>query len=99
MFTVISHFKVMPGWREKVEQAFLNRPHLVEQADGFIRIDVLQKQDDPDQFWLYTQWRDETSYEIWHKSHQYQESHSHIPEGLKLQGAFTDIKKFTHLCS
>ncbi|MBF0421048.1 MAG: antibiotic biosynthesis monooxygenase [Magnetococcales bacterium] len=99
MFVVISHFKVMPGWREKVATAFSNRPHLVEKAQGFIRMDVLQKQEDPDQFWLYTLWTDEASYDAWHRSHHYQESHIGMPDGLKLDGKFTDIKRFTHLCS
>lgn len=99
MYVVISHFKVKPGWREEVEVAFKNRPHLVEQAPGFIRMDVLQKQEDPDQFWLYTQWEDESSYDAWHTSHKYQESHTGMPKGLKLLSEYTDIKKFNYLCS
>ena len=98
MFIVISHFKVEPGWRESVAQAFLNRPHLVEKAPGFIRMEVLQQQDDLDQFWLYTTWKDSNSFDSWRKNHPFKDFHVGMPKGLKIVGKFTDIKRFNLVC-
>lgn len=99
MHVVMSRFKVANGMRDEVRQAFLNRPGLVDRVPGFIRMDVLQGVDDPDEFWLYTVWSDAESFHAWHQSHHYQEAHRGIPGGLKVDKAFTRIQHFQHVCS
>ncbi|MGN7610555.1 antibiotic biosynthesis monooxygenase family protein [Magnetococcales bacterium HHB-1] len=99
MHVVISCFKIVNELHEEVLKAFINRPGMVDQVPGFIRMDVLQKHDDPDQFWLYTVWQDKESFEMWHKSHAYQQAHQDMPKGLKLDSEFTQIQHFKHICS
>ena len=38
----------------EVKQAFLLRPHLVDNAAGFVRMDVLSPEDMPNEIWLIT---------------------------------------------
>jgi len=92
LITVISKFKVANQKSDEVEQAFHNRPHLVENAAGFHEIEVLRDIQDPSIFYLYTKWEDEFSYKSWHSSSAHHESHSRIPKGLKLDAAYTKVE-------
>lgn len=42
------------GLEDEVHEAFVHRPHLVEDADGFLRLDVLRPHENPSEFWLLT---------------------------------------------
>lgn len=99
MHVVISRFRVANDKRDEVRAAFENRPGLVESAPGFVRLDVIQPADDPDQFWLYTVWRDEASFHDWHRGHAYKASHQAIPGGLRLDPEATEIRHFEHVTS
>lgn len=84
MFIALSRFVVRNGMEEDVRKAFLDRPHLVDGAPGFVRMEVLRPLGQPEEFWLVTWWDDEASFDAWHRSHTYSESHAGIPRGLKL---------------
>ncbi len=96
-FVALSRFRVTNGKEREVFEAFVARPRLVEQARGFVRMDVLCPTDDPAEFWLVTTWDDEGSFRDWHASHLYRESHSGIPPGLKLDPEFTQLRTFTRI--
>jgi heme-degrading monooxygenase HmoA len=83
-FIALSQFTVIKGMEEPVKEAFLSRPHFVDQAPGYIRMEVLCPQQKPEEFWLLTWWQDEASYLTWHHSHEYRASHKYMPKGLKL---------------
>ena len=68
---VLSRFVVANDMDAKVKQAFIFRPHLVDNAAGFVRMDVLSPEDMPNEIWLMTYWVDIASYRTWHKSHAY----------------------------
>lgn len=91
MVTVISRFRVRNGLEEEVRKAFLNRPRLVENASGFRGLEVLTDATDPAVFLLLTRWRDESSFRAWHGSAAHHESHGLMPQGLKLDAAFTSL--------
>jgi len=59
MFIALSQFTVMPGMGDEVLNAFLSRPHLVDNAPGYKKMEVLRPQNNPDEFWLMTWWVDE----------------------------------------
>ena len=99
MVLVLSKFKVANGMTTKVKQAFADRPHQVEDADGFMRLDVVSPCDEPDEIWLLTYWSDLPSYQKWHKSPAHHQSHSGIPKGLKLDASATQVRIFDHICS
>lgn len=94
MVVVLSKFQVGGDMVEAVRRAFTERPHLVDDAPGFLRLEVLRPRDRPDEFWLWTYWADEESYRTWHRSHAYKESHKGIPKGLKLIPKSAEIRVF-----
>ena len=99
LFVALSQFTVANGMSDKVKQAFLQRPHLVDQAPGFVRLEVISPVDNPDEIWLLTYWSDESSYRDWHRSHLYRDSHGGIPKGLKLVPQGTRLRFFEYICS
>jgi len=98
-FVALSRFVVANGKTEEVKGAFANRPHLVDSAPGFLRLEVLSPRDNPDEIWLLTYWTEEAQYTTWHRSHQYHESHKGIPKGLKLVPKSAQIRFFEHVAS
>ena len=98
-FIALSRFTVANEMTGKVKQAFLERPHLVDDAPGFVRLEVLTPLDNPDEIWLFTYWTDENSFRVWHHSHLYHESHKAIPKGLKLVPKSASIRYFERVCS
>lgn len=98
-FAALSRFVIANGMDQEVKAAFQARPHLVDDAAGFVRMDVLSPVDHPEEIWLLTFWTDRASFEAWHRSHLYHESHRGIPKGLKLVPGQTRISMFDHVCS
>jgi heme oxygenase (mycobilin-producing) len=98
-FVVLSKFTIANGMGEEVREAFRNRPHLVEDAPGFIRLDVISPCENPDEIWLITYWTDEMSYKMWHRGHVYQQSHKGIPKGLKLVPKSAQVIRFDYISS
>ncbi len=98
-FIALSRFTVAGEMTEQVKRAFLERPHLVDEAAGFVRLEVLSQLDCPDEIWLFTYWADENSFKIWHHSHLYHESHKAIPKGLKLVPKSASLRYFEPVCS
>lgn len=99
LFVAISKFAVANGMTQQVKEAFIARPHMVDSADGFVRLDVISPLESPDEIWLLTYWRDQDSFKAWHKSHTYRDSHKGIPKGLKLNPSATEIRFFEHIAS
>ena len=62
-------------------------------------MEVLSPADRPEEFWLMTYWTDRQSFESWHHSHMYHESHRGIPKGLKLVPGETTISFFNLVAS
>jgi heme-degrading monooxygenase HmoA len=94
MFVALSRFIIRNAMAAEVRQAFSERPHLVDKAQGFIGMQVMSPLENSEEIWLVTQWVDENSYHIWHKSHAYHESHAGIPKGLKLVSRSSEIRYF-----
>lgn len=99
MFVTMSRFVVANGLEDEVREAFLARPGKVEEAPGFLRLEVLVPRDRREEFWLLTWWTDEASFETWHRGHSYRDAHAGIPKGLKLVPKETFVRTFDHLCS
>jgi heme-degrading monooxygenase HmoA len=98
-FVSISRFRVRNGMEQEVAAAFRARPHLVDGAPGFVRMDVLSPSGDESEFWLVTYWTDEESFRVWHRSHEFRDSHSYMPRGLKLDPAATELRGFRYVAS
>lgn len=62
MFIAISQFTIANDKTEEVKQAFRDRPHLVEQAAGFLRMEVISPRELPEEIWLVTHWETEQAF-------------------------------------
>jgi heme-degrading monooxygenase HmoA len=98
-FVALSKFVIANDMIAEVKAAFRDRPHLVDGQPGFERMEVLSPLDRPEEIWLVTYWTDAASYDRWHHSHLYHESHQGIPKGLKLVPGETKIRRFEHVAS
>jgi heme-degrading monooxygenase HmoA len=98
-YVSISRFRVRNGMEAAVAEAFRARPHLVDEAPGFVRMDVLSPDGDASEFWLVTYWTDEESFRLWHHSHEFRQSHAAMPAGLKLDPAATELRSFRYVAS
>ncbi|KIG12373.1 hypothetical protein DB30_01564 [Enhygromyxa salina] len=98
MVVAMSRFVVANRMGDQVKAAFLDRPHLVDQVPGFVRMEVLIPHDEPEEFWLMTWWTDKDSFWTWHRGHTFGESHRGIPKGLKLVPRQTSLRMFDQLC-
>ena len=94
MLVALSRFTIANGMAEQVRSAFQQRPHLVDDASGFLGMEVMSPVDNTAEIWLVTRWCDEQSYRTWHRGHDYHESHKGIPKGLKLVPNSTEIRLF-----
>jgi len=90
MFLSVSRFAVANDHDDAVRAAFCARPHRVDEAAGFLRMEVANPCDDGKEFWLLTWGRDGASFEARHHSHCDRESHAGIPKGLKLARGRTE---------
>ena len=97
MFVALSRFTVANGMTAQVKEAFLERPHLVDRAPGFVRMEVWNAQDADAEFWLVTYWADEPSFHDWHTHHRH-ESHARMPQGLKLVPGSAEVRYFQQVC-
>lgn len=84
MILALSRFRITNQREADVVRAFHDRPRLVEQAPGFLGMEVYSQAEDPASFFLITRWTDVASFETWHKSEAHQKSHQQIPRGLKI---------------
>ncbi len=98
-FVVLSRFVIANGMSAEVKAAFCARPHLVDDALGYRRMKVISPLDRPEKIWLLTFSTDERSFQTWHHSHQYHESHKRMPKGIKLLTGATSISHFEHVSS
>jgi len=98
-FVALSKFVVANAMTPEVKTAFRERPHLVDAAPGYVRMEVISPLDRPEEIWLLTFWTDEASFRTWHRSHLYRESHQGIPRGLKLLPGETQVRHFEHVAS
>lgn len=98
-FVALSRFVIKNDMKAAVREAFIERPHLVDDAPGFLRMEVLSPLENPQEIWLMTFWTDEESFRRWHHSHLYHESHKGIPKGLKLVPKSVELRFFEHICS
>lgn len=99
MFVALSKFVLANDTAPAVKEAFRQRPHTVESASGFVRMDVISPETDPQEIWLITYWNTRQHFDEWHRSHLYKECHAGIPKGIKLVASRTSLTFFEYVAS
>ncbi|WP_347156568.1 antibiotic biosynthesis monooxygenase family protein [Pontibacter chitinilyticus] len=94
----MSTFEIANDMASDVREAFINRPHFVDNAPGFVKMEVLTAHDNPQVICLLTYWENEELFKTWYKHHM-NESHKDIPKGLKLVPKSTRVSYFNYICN
>ncbi|MBF0550996.1 MAG: antibiotic biosynthesis monooxygenase [Deltaproteobacteria bacterium] len=99
MFVAVSRSTVANEMTAETKDAFAHRPHLVDRAPGFVRMDIISPLDNPDEIVLLTYWNNKNSFKAWHRGHTFRESHRWIQKGLKLVPKSTNLSYFEFIGS
>jgi len=83
----MSRLRVAPDRAPELVAAFRDRAHLVEEADGFLGLEVWQNDRDDRELIMVSRWTDRDSFKTYMKSDAHRISHGRIAADLK-----SDIK-------
>jgi heme-degrading monooxygenase HmoA len=82
MYVSLSRLRV-PGERApELVSAFRRRARLVDDADGFVDLQVWQSDRDPGELVMVSRWRDRDAFKAYMKSEQHRISHDRIDPDL-----------------
>ena len=82
MYVSLSRLRV-PGERAaELVSAFRRRAHLVDDADGFVDLQVWQSDTDRGELVMVSRWRDRDAFKAYMKSEEHRISHDRIDPGL-----------------
>jgi heme oxygenase (mycobilin-producing) len=82
MYVSLSRLRVPVARADELVAAFRRRARLVDEADGFIDLQVWQSDADPGELVLVSRWRDRHAFKAYMKSEQHHISHRRIDDDL-----------------
>ena len=82
MYVSLSRLRVPDERAPELVEAFRGRAHLVEEADGFVDLQVWQSDRDAGELVMVSRWRDRESFKAYMKSEAHQISHDRIDPAL-----------------
>jgi heme-degrading monooxygenase HmoA len=82
MYVSLSRLRVEEGRAAELVAAFRRRLHLVDDADGFVDLEVWQSDRDPAEVVMVSRWRDRDAFKAYMKSDAHQVSHDRIDPSL-----------------
>ena len=83
MYVSLSRLRVEADRSGELVDAFNRRAHLVDQADGFIDVQVWQSDRDETEIVMVSRWRDKDAFRRYMKSNAHAVSHRRIPDDLQ----------------
>ncbi len=83
MYVSMSRLSVDPGRRDELIEAFGNRAHLVDDAPGFIDLEVWQSDRDADEVVMVSRWRSREDFTAYMRSDAHAVSHHRIDPALQ----------------
>jgi heme-degrading monooxygenase HmoA len=83
MYVSLSRLRVAPELAEELVRAFRSRIHLVDDADGFVDLEVWRSDKSPDELIMVSRWRDRDAFSRYMKSEAHRLSHERIPPDLR----------------
>jgi len=83
VYVSLSRLRVEAHRRDDLVAAFNRRAHLVDDADGFIDLQVWQSDRDQTEIIMVSRWRDKSSFQRYMKSDAHVLSHQRIPDELQ----------------
>ena len=94
MYVSLSRLRVEEGRAPELVAAFRRRAHLVDDADGFMDLQVWQSDRDAGEFVMVSRWRDRDSFKAYMKSEEHRISHGRIDPDLD---AAMGLERLEHL--
>ena len=94
MYVSLSRLRVAPERAADLVAAFRRRAHLVDDADGFVDLEVWQSDRDAGEIVMVSRWRDRDAFKAYMKSDAHAESHRRIPPALARE---TELERLEHL--
>lgn len=89
MYVSLSRLRIDPDRAPELVAAFRRRARLVEEADGFVDLQVWQSDRDPGELVMVSRWRDRDAFKAYMKSDAHAVSHGRIDpplnEAIKLE--------------
>lgn len=91
LFVSVSHVRAAPGGSAVLEAAFADRLGEVEEAPGFVRLEVWRDATADDRYVMVTWWTAEEHFRDYLRSDAHRRSHARMPSGeLRPRGAGLD---------
>lgn len=82
MYVSLSRLRIPPERSAELVAAFRRRARLVEEADGFVDLQVWRSDRDPGEIVMVSRWRDRTAFKTYMKSDSHRISHERIDPDL-----------------
>ena len=79
----MSRLRVDEQRSDELVAAFRRRAHLVDDADGFVDLQVWRSDRDPAEVLMVSRWRDRAAFKAYMKSDEHRTSHDRIGSELK----------------
>ena len=83
MYVSLSRLRVAPERADELVAAFRRRAHLVDDADGFVDLEVWRSDREADALIMVSRWRDRGCFQRYMKSDAHAVSHRRIPPDLQ----------------
>ena len=94
MYVSMSRLRVAASESGALVDAFRRRAHLVDDAPGFIDLEVWRSDRDPEEVLMVSRWTDRASFTAYMRSEQHRVSHDRIPPELQ---AAIKLERLEHL--
>ena len=82
MYVSLSRLRIPHERAPELVSAFRRRARLVEEADGFLDLQVWQSDRDPGEMVMVSRWRDRDAFKAYMKSERHRISHGRIDPDL-----------------
>ena len=82
MYVSLSRLRIDPGRAPELVAAFRDRARLVDDADGFVDLQVWRSDRDPGEVLMVSRWRDRDAFKAYMKSERHRISHERIDPDL-----------------
>jgi heme oxygenase (mycobilin-producing) len=83
VYVSMSRLRVDERRSDELIAAFRARAHLVDDADGFLDLQVWRSDRDPSEVLMVSRWRDREAFKTYMKSAEHRVSHDRIDPALK----------------
>jgi heme oxygenase (mycobilin-producing) len=83
MYVSVSRLRVGEPHSDELVAAFRSRAHLVDDADGFIDLQVWRSDRDVEEVLMVSRWRDRAAFTAYMRSAEHRASHARIDPALQ----------------